>query len=334
MRVQGSKDWNKAVTQADMTHLHKLVEDAFPELDVVLGWGAGEDPIRTSPVFVRGVESISRLTWSPFCAQNLSGYLVKTPGLQPGDSKKKIGVCVKGCDSRSLVALIQEKLIARDKLHIFGIPCNGIVDWRRVSRHTGTSSVKSAQMDGDSLVVEDANGTHKLAVNDVLARKCLRCRYPNPVIHDVLIGRETEPRRVPPNDRGSVEELEEKSLDERLAFWQSELNRCMRCYACRNACPLCVCQDRCIAEARDPKWLTQRVDLPEKFLFHFIHTLHLAGRCTECGECERVCPMEIPVTLMREKAGRIVKEMLSYEAGLDPDGIPPLLTFDPSETGI
>ena len=66
----------------------------------------------------------------------------------------------------------------------------------------------------------------------------------------------------------------------------------MRCYACRNACPLCVCQERCIAETLDPKWLTQRMGIPEKFLFHFVHAMHLAGRCTECGECEHVTTME------------------------------------------
>jgi ferredoxin len=74
--------------------------------------------------------------------------------------------------------------------------------------------------------------------------------------------------------------------------------------------------------------------LPEKFLFHFIHALHLAGRCTECGECERVCPMEIPVTLMKEKLGRIVGDLMGYEAGIDADATPPLLTFSPAETGI
>jgi L-lactate utilization protein LutB len=74
--------------------------------------------------------------------------------------------------------------------------------------------------------------------------------------------------------------------------------------------------------------------IPEKFLFHFIHAMHLAGRCTECGECERVCPMEIPVTLMKEKLNKIMEEMLGYVAGLDPTAIPPLLTFNPSETGV
>jgi ferredoxin len=320
--------------ETETTQLHKLVAEAMPRLDTMIGWTAGHDPLRSAPVFIRNAESIHRLIWSPFCAQNLTGYLVKPPAVKPADKDRKIGICVRGCDSRSLVSLIQEKLVTRDSLYIIGIPCRGAVDWRRVAARVELSGLRSARVEGDTLVVECADGSHETRLKDVLARKCLRCRHPNPVIHDVLVGEPVTPRVMEQDRYRDVEALEEKSIEERLAFWQAELDRCMSCYACRNACPLCVCQDHCIVEARDPKWLTQRMDLSEKFLFHFIHALHLAGRCTECGECERACPMEIPVALMKEKLNKIMKEMLSYEAGLDPDGVPPLLTFNPSETGI
>ena len=314
--------------------LHKLVEEALPELDTMIGWAAGEDPLHTRPIFIRSAESIPRLIWSPFCAQNLTGYLVKPPALQPADKDKQIGICVKGCDSRSLVALIQEKFVTRDRLRIFGIPCRGTVDWRQVMRQVRLSHVRSARVEDNRLIVDDAGGTHNLNLEDVLARKCRRCLHPNPVVYDVLVGEPTVSRIKPEDMYRDVDALEKRPLEERLAFWQAELDRCMRCYACRNACPLCVCQERCIAETRDPKWLTQRMGIPEKFLFHFIHAMHLAGRCTECGECERVCPMEIPVTLMKEKLNKIMEEMLGYVAGLDPTAIPPLLTFNPGETGV
>ena len=295
------------------TQLHKLVEEALPELDTMIGWAACENQLSTTPIFIRDAESIQRLIWSPFCAQNLTGYLVKPPALQPVDKHKQIGICVKGCDSRSLVALIQEKFVTRDKLRIFGIPCRGTVDWRHVMRQAPLSNVRSARVDDSCLIVDDAEGgTDKLDLEKVLARKCLRCRYPNPVVYDVLVGEPAVSRITAEDIYRDVDALEKRPLEERLAFWQSELDRCMRCYACRNACPLCVCQEHCIAETRDPKWLTQRMGIPEKFLFHFIHAMHLAGRCTECGECERVCPMEIPVTLMKEKLNKIIEEMLGY----------------------
>jgi len=317
-----------------LNELHKLVEEALPELDMMIGWAESSDPLRTTPVFINDVESISRLIWSPFCAQNLTGYLVKPPAPQPADKDKKIGICVKGCDSRSLVALIQEKFVARERLHIFGIACRGTVDWRRIMLQVPRSNVKSARVEDNFLLLEDTDGTHKLKLEDVLARKCLRCRYPNPVICDTMIGEPAVLRISPEDAYRDVEAVDQKSLEERLAFWQSDLDRCMRCYACRNACPLCVCQDQCIAETREPRWLTQRTGIREKFLFHMIHAMHLAGRCTECGECERVCPMEIPVTLIKEKLNKIISDKLGYTAGLDPNAVPPMLTFDPGETGV
>lgn len=314
--------------------LRLRVKEAFPAVETVIGWGAGFDPVHTTPLFIRDPEAADRLLWGPFCTQNLTGYLVKPPPVQPANPSGKIGICVKGCDSRSLVALLQEKFIDRDRLFIFGLPCRGTVDWRRVMRRAAVADVRSARVEGDRLLVADRTTTHAFRLEEVLARRCLRCRHPNPIVFDVMVGEPVEPRATDENAWRDVEAIEEKAPAERLAFWQSELDRCLRCYACRNACPLCVCQDRCIVETRDPKWLTQRMGTAEKLLFHCIHALHLAGRCTECGECERVCPVEIPVTLMKEKLNRILKELLHYEAGLDPEAVPPLLTFDPGETGL
>jgi ferredoxin len=322
------------VSEIDSKKLRDLVEAALPELDTVIGWGEGYDALHATPVFARGAEGLDKLVWSPFCVQNLSGYLVKTPAVEPEEKGKKIGVFVKGCDSRSVVALLQEKFITRDRLYIIGVPCKGVVDWRRVMRKKSLFGVKASRVEGEHLVVEHSGGVEKLELKEILARKCLRCLHPNPVIYDVLAGDPVSPRVEAKTAYRDVEELDLLSLEERLSFWQTELERCMRCNACRNACPLCVCQDRCIAETRDPGWLTQRMGISEKYLFHFIHALHLAGRCTECGECERVCPMEIPVTLIKEKLNLIVRDLLSYEAGIDPEAVPALLTYNPNETGI
>ena len=105
------------------------------------------------------------------------------------------------------------------------------------------------------------------------------------------------------------------ALEERRAYWEKELGRCIRCYACRNACPLCVCKESCIAETRDPHWMSQRQRPTEKMMFHLIHALHLAGRCTECGECERACPMNIPLGKLKKKINMEMLELFGYTAG-------------------
>lgn len=316
------------------SELHKKAEQAWPDLELLIGWQAGYDDLHTTPVFIRDSAEISKLIWNPWCAQNLAGYLAKHFAAGSGKDRKKIGICLKGCDSRSLIALLQENLVARERFYIIGMPCKGIVDLRKLHALSGAARILSVQVNAEQVELKSAAGVLHFPLDEVLMRKCRRCRYPNPLIHDVLVGAPLTPRTDAHEAYNDVAAIEQLSLQERLAFWQGELDRCLRCYACRNACPLCVCQDRCIAETRDPKWLTQYMHLPEKFMFHFIHALHLAGRCTECGECERVCPMEIPVALIKEALNKITLELLDFEAGLDPQRVPPLLTFDASETGI
>jgi formate dehydrogenase subunit beta len=109
---------------------------------------------------------------------------------------------------------------------------------------------------------------------------------------------------------------------ERLAFWQGEFSRCIKCYACRNACPQCFCEHCTLDEET---WVEQGIVPPPFPSFHLIRALHTVGKCVGCRECELACPAEIPLTTLYSLLRRDVQEMFGYETGMDLEAMPPLL---------
>lgn len=312
-----------------MQHLDELkkeIKDRLPDLDMVIGWEQGFDPLRATPFYMKTPEDVDRMVWGPMCVHNLATYLTGLKG-------KKVGIVAKGCDSRAIVELLQEKLINRDEVVVFGLPCPGVVSVKKVGRRLGTLDyVESVELKGDSLVVVSEGLENSLPMAEVAADKCGRCEYNGALVSDVFVG-EQKPSEVT-DDYADVVAFEEKPLEERMDHWLKEMDRCVKCYACRNACPMCVCRDHCVAQSRDPHWMTQEDTVQNKLLFQIIHTMHLAGRCVECGECERSCPMSIPLLLLRRKMNKEINELFDYKAGTKVDATPPLQCFKIEEENI
>lgn len=305
--------------------LRARVAEELPRLDFVLGYGRGFDPLHATPVAVRTEKDLERLIFDPTCVQNLATSLYGLRG-------KRLGVVVKGCDSRSIVQLLQERLWERENLVIFGLPCEGVIDLAKLRATMDIASVRAASFQGSPrdgllrLALAEGERDIEIASAGILADKCLRCQYPNPLVYDHLIGPETPPQGAQ-DDYADLAALEQLSTQERFDFWKRQMGRCIRCYACRNACPLCVCKHVCLADSREPHWLSAEATLQEKWLFQVMHALHLAGRCTECGECQRSCPMGIPILLLKRMMNRELKELFNYQAGVSLEAIPPLHTF-------
>lgn len=307
--------------------LKQRIKQDLPELDIVIGWTQGYDALHVTPYFMQSPEDVDSLVYNPLCVHNLATYLPQLKG-------KKVGLLVKGCDSRSVVELIQEKLIERENLTIYGIPCTGIVDLSKLqARVPDWARVSHVDCNDSQIEISTRENSYSLQMRELLPRKCQVCNYPNPVEKDYLFGQEVDVA-AEQDSYFDLEELFSKTLQERMQYWQGQMERCLRCYACRNACPMCVCKDHCIAETRDPHWMTQETNVKQKLMFQLIHAMHLAGRCTECGECERACPMDIPVLTFKRQLNKEIKDLFEYEAGVDMHALPPILTYQVEEKNI
>jgi formate dehydrogenase (coenzyme F420) beta subunit len=268
---------------------------AEKRVEYVLGYEAGSDGKNARPLFARTPEEADRLIFDETCTHNLTTYLTES-----SRRGKKIGILVKPCDARSLIVLIQERQCSGDGVAAIPVTCPGIVERTREG--------------GDGVSLQE---------------RCKACGDRAPMADGVVVGRSSfAPEVAAPFAR--VEEFERLSDAEREAFWTGEFERCIRCYACRQVCPACYCE-QCFAETLDPEWVGIRMGANENWMFHTIRAFHLAGRCVGCDECERVCPVNIPLSLLNGKLRKEVLETFNYRAGISPDQAPPLVTFKKDE---
>ncbi|RZB33626.1 MAG: hypothetical protein SRB2_03737 [Desulfobacteraceae bacterium Eth-SRB2] len=116
-----------------------------------------------------------------------------------------------------------------------------------------------------------------------------------------------------------VEVAEEFSQEERFHRWMYEFEKCIKCYGCRNICPVCFCQE-CSMEHND--LIATGTVPPEVPIFHLVRAVHMAGRCIDCGLCEDACPVDIPLRLLYRKVNQVVSDMFDYKTGMRADQSP------------
>lgn len=287
----------------------------------VLGWKIGEFFYDLTPaVFETEEEVETEFVYSGFSGANLSKYAI-TQSRKEG----KVAIFLKPCDSYSFQQLMKEHRILRDNVHIVGISCGGMLDIEKI-RSTGCDGIIGVQENGDELLIKTLYGDHTQNRMDCLLERCDVCKSKKIVIFDELIGEQGVEQET---DRfHKVAELEAMTPEERFAFWRGELSRCIRCNACRNVCPACSCE-KCVFD-NDKSGVRNKAaaDPFEENLFHIIRAFHVAGRCTDCGECSRVCPQNIPLHLLNRKFIKDINELYGeYQAGADMETKSPLTDF-------
>lgn len=299
--------------------VRKLFEEE--KVDLVIGYEKGTLPLRSAPCFVKNAEDAEKLIWNSGCENNLATYI---PGM-----KKKIGIIAKGCDSRSLVGHIKEKQIERENLIIIGVPCHGMLDRKSVDNVIAGREITAIEETPDEIILKGDNFEEKIAKKALLPDNCITCSHRNPVLYDVLIGEAVEENKDV-DEFEKIKEYEAKTSDERWDYFSKEIGKCIRCYACRNACPLCYCKECCV-DSSQPQWFGKSVALSDTQVFHIMRAFHVAGRCVDCGACVRACPMEVDLRFLNKKVEKDVRELFDFEAGINLDEPPPLSVFRPDD---
>jgi len=295
----------------------------------VLGWKTGDLPYNPEPAYFDSAEALEEFVYNGFCGANLSKYMIEASKLEG-----KTLIFLKPCDTYSFNQLLKEHRIDRDKAWIVGVGCHGKLDAEQI-RCQGIKGIEAVTEAGAQLQIQTFYGDRTIDYSSALLERCHVCKGKEHQIYDELIGESEET-----NDEerfSQVAGIEQLNPEEKFAFFQKELSKCIRCNACRNVCPACSCR-KCVFDSNKfDSAQKANVDSFEEKMFHIIRAFHVAGRCTDCGECSRVCPQGIPLHLFNRKFIKDIDELYGeFKAGEDAEAKGPLtdFTFDDAEPGI
>jgi formate dehydrogenase (coenzyme F420) beta subunit len=286
----------EAVSTAIRAEAKRLLESG--EVSAVIGYKSGRRKGSAQPVIVTAAAEADSLVFSPACVNNLSLYLTKAK--KEVKKSGKLAIVAKGCDLRALAGLMGESQLKRENLFIIGVSCAGV---------HGSGASPSEPLSAESI-----------------ARKCRECSAHTPEGADFIAGTLPKLEQLSAIEAEELARLEAMTPAERWAFWKEHLSRCIRCMACRQVCPFCYCE-QCLCDRNRPQGVETTPRPAGNMGWHIVRAMHLAGRCAGCAECERSCPMDIPLNLLNRKMANELHELYGHEAGMEPKDKGPLTEY-------
>jgi Fe-S oxidoreductase len=285
-----------AITDAIQAEAQRIL--SAEQVSAVVGYAAARRKGSAQPIVITDAAAADKLIFTPACVNNLAVYLTKAKKEIP--KKGKIGIVVKGCDLKALTGLMGESQLKREDLYIIGVPCAGVLG----------STVQPAT----ALTAE------------TIAPKCTECDAHLPTGCDFVPAQTPVTPELDKKYATEIARLEALTPAERWAYWKEQFAKCIKCYACRQVCPFCFCE-QCLCDRNRPQMVDTTPRPSGNTAWHIVRAMHLAGRCAGCAECERACPMDIPLNLLNRKMARELKELYDYEAGFEVNDKGPLTMF-------
>jgi formate dehydrogenase (coenzyme F420) beta subunit len=273
-----------AVSDAIRAEAQRILSEG--QVTAIVGYASARRKGSAQPIVITQAEDAAKLIFTPACVNNLAVYLTKAKKEIP--KAGKIGIVVKGCDLKALVGLMGESQLKREDLYLIGVPCAGVL---------ASTFSPSQELSSDSI-----------------APKCLECDAHLPLGCDFLPSQQPVTPDLEKKYAAEIARLEALAPAERWAFWKEQFSKCIKCYACRQVCPFCFCE-QCLCDRNKPQMVDTTPRPAGNTAWHIVRAMHLAGRCAGCAECERVCPMDIPLNLLNRKMAKELKELYDYEAG-------------------
>jgi len=303
------------------------------EIDLLAGYCEGTLPMRSRPCIITGADDTDGLVWNSFCSNNLAVYLPRlfsaSIDARESDKPPRIAIVGKACDVRSAFGLMKENQVPRESVIIIGMPCRGMVDNAGAESAAG-GCIRDCSESADAFEVSLTGDVRKTIPRaDVIADACLECAAPTAEECDILIPGES---RAPAQERfREVEEFETQSPRQRWEYFRNEISKCIRCYACRQACPNCYCKE-CFADQTLPKWIGTGTNISDLMLYHIGRIFHQAGRCVACDACVRACPVGVDLRTFTRKLVKDVRELFDFVPGFSHEETPPLCTFNEKDS--